>query len=61
MVDRYPEVIKRVKDVDSEITRLIEQRDQQIQQKQKTGKVEYQLQDKILKAEVDIKKLEGLA
>ena len=61
MVDRYPEVIKRVKDVDSEITRLIEQRDQQIQQKQKTGKVEYQLQAKIMNAEVDIKKLEGLA
>ena len=29
--------------------------------KQKTGRVEYQLQDKILKAEVDIKKLEELA
>ena len=60
-MDRYQEVIDRLYRTDEEIKKLIDLRDEQIMNKQKTGRVEYQLQDKILKAEVDIKKLEELA
>jgi len=60
-MDRYQEVIDRLYRTDEEIKKLIDLRDEQIKNNQKTGRVEYQLQDNILKAEVDIKKLEELA